>query len=571
MKTQVNTHKQVTRSVFPLLWRGVGGGLLLFITLLSSCKKDTEANIDYNVLTEQRILEISEQATISDEDIATLERLNAQVTDNSLKAKYTQMIEGVKIIKDFIPLFNQLRIDPDVIFQDLYAELEDMLKQVTDDLPRKATLQTELETALANYNTEEVEFLEVVLAAEGGDLARFLANNFNIQPVEGKPARYLRADIERVDSLVFNAKSEYDEGVHYQTLRHFRGLKYLKTSSFKDNLQDLNHMSNLETLEISLTSSSSWELKIDQLQNLKHLIVTGSGTVYSPFGEVIDFTDKYPLLERLELPGVVTKNLTTLLLPDKQHLTKLVLEGYYYFSLPKIKRLVVEGKEIGPRADFALGSADNLEIEEVRLSGFGGPAADEWNPTSLYVGRESRNTDKVKIKKLSLKDINTSACIFVSMDIEELSLENVHFGDVPETHEYYGSGLLICEVTNVDFPQKPDFNWLNIKEIDQFIFENNSYNGIPFSVTDISPLLDDLNTENLEYLYLAGLPNYPNKTLDLGRFKKLLRLRVTTATATGGQLLEKVIINKAMEGRFRVVHRNEAGVTEPTVQIEYVN
>lgn len=477
----------------------------LFIVLFFSCDKDKTPSIDYNVLTEQRILEISDQATITDEDIATLERLNEQVTDNSLRAKYAEMIEGVKILKDFIPRFNQLRVDPDVIFQDLYAELQEQLKQVTDNLPRKAKLQTELETVLANYNTEEVEFLEAVLADEGRGLKYYLANNFDIHPVEGKPTKYLRSAIENVDSLVWDINITVDvEGMLAPVLQHFRGLKYLKVSSI-EKVIDLNHLQKLETFELILNSlqPTGWELKIDQLPNLKNLIVKSSGTIrYSPFGEVIDFTGKYPLLERLEIPKEVAENLTSLILPDKQYLTQLIVNSVNSRLLPKIKRLVVEGKEIEAIPDFNVGSPDS-EIDEIRLSGISA------RRLSLQgSGTFSGTSDKVKVKKLSVADVNVSVFSLLNIDVENLLLKNVSVGKRELLDDNYNPIYLI----NVDFPQKPDFGFIDLSKIHQLSIANITYGGKALSYTDISSFLENnKGSETLEFIDLIGVTNPPTE------------------------------------------------------------
>ncbi|MGO3161939.1 hypothetical protein [Sphingobacterium sp. JB170] len=495
---------------------------LLFIALSFSCKKDVEPGIDYNVLTEQRILEISEQATISDEDVATLDRLLENVTDNSLKGKYTEMIAGVKILKDFIPGFNELKTNPDVLFQDLYADLEEQIKQVTDKLPRKTKLLEELESTLANYNTEEVEFLEVVLDDTGRGLRRFLANNFNIQPVEGKPTKYLRADLERVDSLVYNEGNGGEVGRIANVLRPFRGLKYLATYSRFDDVIDLNHLTNLETLEYTLQSQqpAGWQLKIDQLQNLKHLIVKENSNVrYSPFGEVIDFTDKYPLLESLDLPAVVATNLTTLLLPDKQHLTRLAFQNVNYRILPKIKRLVVEGKEIGPRSTFTVGSDSNTEIDEIRLSGFGegtGRGEGDGGSCTLDIVGGSE-VGKVKVKKLSIANVDVSGFNLGNLDIAELSLENVVVGK----RERFDEFDVNVTINKVDFPQKPDFGFIDLSKVGYFEIVNVTYGGTALAFADIRTFLENNSGAALKWIYFSGLTNPPTKEYMKGLFPNL--------------------------------------------------
>lgn len=479
---------------------------LLFTVLFFGCKKDVEPGIDYNVVTEQRILEISEQATIKDEDIATLERLLANVTDNSLKPKYTEMIAGVRVLKDFIPAFNQLRIDPDLNFQEHYAKLKEQIKLVTDKLPRKAKLQTELETALANYNTEEVEFLASILDPTKGDLARYLADNFSIQPVVGKPNRYLRADIERVDSLSFFFQAAWvDKGILPQVLRHFRGLKYLKTGSDLENVIDLNHLSNLETLILAINDKQpeGWELKMDKLTKLKHFEIppTPTNRGKSPFGEVLDFTDKFPLLETLILSQEVTNKLTTFLLPNKQQFSKLGLFGGFH----KIKRLVIEGKNLNfpYGGNIQLGKLGSpIEVDEIKLSGIGDESKSLWIVGPGEVGN-------VKIKKLSLSGIKGELAI-TWLDIEQLNSS-----EITDVNSFI--------LNDLRFSQKPDFSVFKFPKAFQIDFQNNTYgNGAKFTWEDAGMIFTGKpNPETMKTIYLNGVTNPPTKAYMKGLFPNL--------------------------------------------------
>ncbi|MDR2275015.1 MAG: hypothetical protein LBF27_29165 [Sphingobacterium sp.] len=547
---------------------------LLFTVLLFGCKKDKDPGIDYNVLTEQRILEISEQATIKDEDIATLERLLANVTDNNLKPIYIEMIAGVKIFKDFIPAFNQLRIDPDVNFQEQYTKLSEQIKRVTDKLPRKAKLQTELETTLANYNTEEVEFLPVVL--EDGNLASFLADNNNIRPVEGKPNRYLRSDIEKVDSLVMHFGSSWakEQGILKQVLRRFRGLKYLFTSASIETEWDFNYLSNLETLNLDLsTTAANWELKIDALKNLKHLKLSNAlnrGT--SPFGEVIDFTDKLPLLESLELPNMVTNKLTTFLLPNKQHLNKLVLPmvnsagGAFH----KIKRLVVEGNGI-TYGNFTFGTPSaHFEVDEVRLSGF--TASNNTQENSILALSAGGNT--VTIKKATLKDIDLPKMAFSNVDIGELALENVPFSKDATSKGDYDISVRFL---GVGFPQKPSLSWVNLLKVNELAFSSTDFSNLGklgiWAYADVSRILSSAaHFESLRTLTLDSVWPYPGKTIDLSKFKNLQQLTCELRDLSDNStvVLDKVIVNTAVKSTFKLIDAMYSTEAE-SVKIEYKN
>lgn len=381
--------------------------MIVNTVIFASCKKETGNSLDYNVITEQRILEISEKTSITDEDIATLERLLSNVTDNSLRSKYTEMINGIKLLKDFIPAFQTLRTDPDINFQLMYSDLEKSLAQITDQLPRKAKLQIELETARANYNTEEYEFPESIITYS--EIRAFLIDNYNIHEVEGKPNRYLRADIERVDSLSIVESTFTKVGEITNAIKRFKGLKSLRVRTVLEEVLDFNQMPLLEKLDIE-NGFKNWQLKIDELPNLKSLKIGGLASNTSPFGEVLDFTDKHPFLENLELSGSIVTNLTTLLLPNKPNLKTVQLNSSMgVISLPKIKRLVIEATALQGQINLYLGSDSHLEIDEVRLSGFGradNVAFSPWPEDVLSINAATTPGKFIHIKTLSLSNLN---------------------------------------------------------------------------------------------------------------------------------------------------------------------
>ncbi|MVZ60890.1 hypothetical protein [Sphingobacterium humi] len=536
---------------------------LLVISISYSCKKEVNTGIDYNLITEQRILEISEQASISDEDIAILERLNAQVTNKNMKSSYADMIEGVKLIKILIEKFNKLRTDYDINFKEFHAQLQEEIKHVTDKLPRKAKMIKELETALLNYNTDEIEFLELVLTR--GSLAFFLSKNFNIKPIEGKPNRYLRADIERVDSLRVNFH-HYDEkpGMSANVIRHFKGLKYLETSSKVETVWDFNHLKNLETLVLNIDRSPKvWELKIDQLHKLKHLELEGNNGT-SPFGEEIDFTNKYPLLETLVLPNPVTKILTKLLLPNKPHLKTLRISNRDGFQ--KMKRFVIEGKSIKNGAyHFEFGSADNTEVEEVRLIGFNYSINDNGvsvSPSSSFL--DDNDDGMLSIKKLFLKDISTSTLYLHNIKLDEFVTENTAFGlDVVNNDSKY------MQFTDISYPIGTTFDWFNISRTTILRFSKILVGNKPLAYSVVDQLLQNKqNPETLTYIEVGGFADYPNKTLDLSRFKNLELIYINTVIK-GVQVLEKIILHKSLEGVRKPIHKNGRGVPAPNVTLEY--
>ncbi len=536
---------------------------LLVISISYSCKKEVNTGIDYNLITEQRILEISEQASISDEDIAILERLNAQVTNRNMKSSYTEMIEGVKLIKILIEKFNKLRTDYDINFKEFHAQLQEEIKHVTDKLPRKAKMIKELETALLNYNTDEIEFLELVLTR--GSLAFFLSKNFNIKPIEGKPNRYLRADIERVDSLEVHFYY-YDEkpGMSANVIRHFKGLKYLETSSKVETVWDFNYLKNLETLVLNIDRSPKvWELKIDQLHKLKHLELEGNNGT-SPFGEEIDFTNKYPLLETLELPNPVTKILTKLLLPNKPHLKTLRISHQDGFQ--KMKQFVIEGKSIENGIfHFQFGSADHTEVDEVRLIGFN--QSEQLNGVSLgatYSFWEDDWDRLLSIKKLFLKDISTTRGAMSNLKLGEFITENAALGlDIVNAHSKR------ITIRSVSYPLGTTFDWLNMSRINELVFSKVKMGNRPLAYSVVAQLLQNKqNPEILTFIELGDFTDYPNKTLDLSRFKNLENIYVNSVI-NGVQVLEKIILHKSLTGFKGLVHKNDRGVPAPNLILEY--
>lgn len=535
---------------------------LLLIAFTISCDKNEAPKIDHGAAAEKRILEVSEQSSISEEDIVTLEKLNSQVTDRNKKASLAQMIESVKIIKELLESLGKFQKEQLSNFKEDYAKLQEQHKKITDKLPRKAKLLKELEALLLKHNTEEIEFPKVVL--ENAGLAKKLLENYNIKPIQGKPTKYLRKDLERVDRLeIYLNNINEQAGMAATVFRYFKGLKYLAIGSKIETVWDLNQMKSLETLILDINQApKSWELKMDELNNLKHLEIKGERGS-SPFAGVIDFTDKFPLLETLILPKIVTTSLTALVLPNKQHLKTLSINQETGF--PKMKRLVIEAKAIEDKDfSFSLGAADNLEIEEVRLSGF---KQVKENTTFAVLAAEDliKSKKRITIKKFSLKNINASVARLRFLNLKESLIENVKFGDKVKIQ---GNSRLIVE--HVDFPSKPDFAWIGSNGIYEYKFQFMTFGGSPLVFADIQPMVvNKANQETVNTLWLTGSIVYSNKTVDLKMFNKLVYLRLMSADAKG-VLIEKLIL-KLHVGRGIVVSGEVLdGVKMPFYKWEYV-
>ncbi|GAB3429377.1 hypothetical protein [Niabella aquatica] len=543
----------------------------LAATVFFSCSKDKPEgeSIDYSALTEQRIMQVSEQKTISDNDITDLETLLGKVTADTTKQRLTTLLNGVKIIKDFIPRFEIMTTDPDANFQQLYATLEASLNQVTDALPRKAVLKSGLATALSNYNTEEYEYPQDVLTHLQDtknfirfSLASFLADNFNVRPIEGKPTRYLRRDIESVDSLFWTSQ---DKNLPYASLKTFKGLRSLEMLLSSDDTLNLNFMKNtLEHLKIQSLNNKA-TLNIDSCQRLKtmHLApvsnkealsggnyaTIGAATFLSNNGKTWDFTDKFPLLETLSLPATICQNLVTLLLPGKQHLTNITFQGpngQDFNQLPNIKKIVIEGNGINALS-LNVGSASNLELDEISVSGLGSLSG---TPGSCGVGVTPGTTEKVKINKLNLSGNGKG---FTSVGLGGLKLDKI-----PDI-----SSLVSEVTTNISFgysdiTEKPNFDNLTVDQLRNIkAISIQSKVASPGSFEDYNSLWQKLNPEALTDLTLP-IGSYPNKTADFSRFKKLNRVYIPVTTSSG-QILDKLILNKAVQSNWRLYNLGENG------------
>lgn len=471
---------------------------LLFTIVASSCKKNKleSESIDYKVLTEQRIMEVSEQAVIRDTDIPPLERLLEKVDDKATRDRLTLLLEGVKIVKTVIPALTELRTNLDIDFNSQYEEVQKNISRITDQLPRRAKLQKELEDAKGSYNTEEVEFDNTPIPSTNSFLefiTQYLERNYNIKPISGKPTRFLRADIERVDHLE-------SVGTIASNIKKFKGLKSL-TVAIMSGEADLNGLVNLEHLKLGANKL----IKIDQLQKLKSLEFT-EGTNWT--GEVLDLTNKFDLLETLIIPRSIAKDLKEVIITNKKHLTAVHFVGQYGLSLsdlPKIKKLIIEGYKIH---DFAvrLGSESNREIDEVRLSGFGGiNTIGEYSRFGI-TGSISEGTNLIKIKKLNVTDIQS---------------------------QYIG-------LFHIILPEIPNIQHTNLKSIDFKSVWISSKLATFQELVNLTPLQSSLESLLLKDINISG------GTLDLSKFTKLKTVFITNMEDFVKVPLKKIIITPAI-------------------------
>ncbi|SHG87278.1 hypothetical protein [Pedobacter caeni] len=363
---------------------------LLSIVLLSACKKDKirEESIDYNALTEKRIIEVSEQEVIKAEDIPPLERLLEKVTQKDTKEKLTLLLADVKQVREILPGIVQLRTNPDIDFKGKYEEVQALIQKVSNQLPRKVRLQKDLEDARNSFNTEEVEFENTVSGSESylDFLTRFLERSYQIKPIAGKPNRFLRADIEKVDSLESRPTT-------MNNIRKFKGLKYL-AATILQGPADLNSLVHLETVDVACEQG----LKIDQLHKLKHLVLNHTNEVEWDFG------GKNTELETLKIGEALAGKITVLSLSGQKNLKSVVI-GNTINLLRKLKRLVIAGNG---NTTLTMPILDS-DMEELKLSGISG---------TLSLVSNRADHPPVKIKNFEL--VNSPN--IVSMSIGDLDL-----------------------------------------------------------------------------------------------------------------------------------------------------
>jgi len=411
--------------------------VLLILTLSFACKKEQKGeSINYTALAEERIMKVAEQPVITVDDISSLERLLEKVTDNTAKPRLNILLSGVKNISAVINGLVELKTNPEINFQDLYAELNNKLKETTDLLPRKAVLLKELEAAQANYSKEEYTYQDWVV--KDAHLGAFLATNYSILPVAGKPYSFLRKDIEKIDSLVLDVDAfDHPGRIPYTVIKTLKGLLSLTATSLDADTLNLNFLKNLQRLIIGYNKF----LKIDSCQQLKHLeLIQGNG-----WGQTIDFTNKYPDLETLILNRDISPNLVTVLLPNKKHLKSFSFPVTALRNgLPNIKKLVIEAGGELELSGFTVGTATNMTINEISISGVKKELA--------ITGTNSKNTF-VTVRKLALKDMKVENFTFGAIDLSE----NLDLGVLPglksvtiNSFSVNGELATFSHITNLD-------------------------------------------------------------------------------------------------------------------------
>ncbi|RQO74674.1 hypothetical protein DBR43_04625 [Pedobacter sp. KBW06] len=454
---------------------------LLCITLLFACKKDksTEERIDYNTLTEKRIIEVSEQEIIKDEDLPPLERLLEKVTQKETKDKLTLLLADVKQVKEILPAMVQLRTNPEIDFEGKYKEIQALLNQISNGLPRKARLQKDLEDAKGSYNTEEVEFDNTKIPGSEpfvDYITKFLEKTYKIKPIAGKPNRFLRSDIEKVDSLA-------SPMTLLNNIKKFKGLKYLSVAIVQGPA-DFNSLIHLETVKIGCDQ----EVKIDQLQKLKHLEISQSSQVSW------DFSGKTPLLESLTIGEGLSNKITTLLLPNQKNLKSLHI-GTYLNPPKKLTRLVVTGNGNTSVSGLLFES----ELEELRLSGITG---------MLGINGNRPNNAPLKIKNFELT---------ASPNIERL------------------------DIGGLDLPKAPDLSQFTKLKI--ITIRPISISSKELELNELLSLMNLKNQQPSLEQFSADFIRISNGSLDLGKFSKLKTVTISSNTQAP---LRKLILNRAI-------------------------
>ncbi|WEK35568.1 MAG: hypothetical protein P0Y53_24045 [Candidatus Pseudobacter hemicellulosilyticus] len=497
---------------------------LLLLLISVSCKKDQQGeSINYNQLTEERILSVSEKTTITDADIEPLDRLlNERVTDPTVKEKLTGMLNSVKLLKDILPLIDKLRTDENINFPEKYQEVYTLATQLSDLLPRKAILIKELEDNKNGYDNEEVIFSSNF--SEG--MEYFLKDAYKILPIEGKSyVAFRRSDIDNVDSLGSNYSMLYSD------LKKFTNLRVLMEDwgrmDGENQVINLNKFTKLESLWLRVKDGN--KLVMDSLDNLKKLRIFGKDAM-----QRLDLTGTCESLEilQLEIPS-----LTTLIVPDKKLLTEI---RFGETSLMAIDTVQIEGGG----ATWAIVNTASTEMGQLKLSGIKMliltgrvfVKTGEWNGYPLGYNETTR------IKEFSL----------TGGQMTDLSVQQINF---PAAIDFYAMA-----------PNLSSISWINcaVNASDPKYMETSSVD-----MQNIDQL------EKVEYFWMTGVTYPENTILDLRKWKKIWLAILHSEYgdwegAYQGPKLKKIIFPKGVD-QNKSPYGDSFYLQPDDVEVEYVD
>ncbi len=484
---------------------------LLFVVMLAglgSCKKDPIKSIDYNALTEERILGISELNAISNEDITALENLvNERITDNSVKARLTEMLNSVKLLQAILPKMELLRTDPDINFPEKYEEIHGLVTEMSDEIPRKKVLLDELEANREGYDNSEVRFT--------GDFEYYLREYFKIEPIPGKNyVAYLRSDIDRVDSLIVNA-------VAYADLMKFNALKIIRLQSpngsgISGENFNLNKFSQLEVLNIILNDGV--KLTIDSCHNLQELDVTGKDAL-----QRLDLAGVSESLKILKLNDVL--NLKTLISPERTSLEEVWLTSGGY--TPKPDSIILGGNG----STVFIGAIASKEMKALKLSGM----------------------ENIQISGGAVVDETADPLVQQTIRINEFDISN-------------NPGLKGLIISQLNLPGGLDL--APFPELKGLFFSQLAINAqdplhMEYPASELSGFT---GLEKLESITFSGIVWPENTTLDLRKARNLLWVELTSE----GPELKKIILHKDVQ-QNQSEYGDPFYLYPEDVEVEYVD
>ncbi|WP_126974213.1 hypothetical protein [Gynurincola endophyticus] len=495
------------------LWLLCFGFIFIF-----SCKKEEGENINYTVLTEERILGVSKQSAITDTDIESLQRLiEDRVTDAAAQQKFREMLNSVILLKDILPLIEQLRINEEINFLEKYEQVYQLVESMTDLIPRKSILLKELEDNKNGYDNSEVLFSTSF--AEGMDF--WLNYAYGIKAIPGKDyIAFLRSDIDKVDSISGFYMS-------YSDLKKFTSLKVMNAIVIEDNLAEvnLNKFTELRSLTIELKQNT--RLIIDSCVNLKSINVRGKNAFTR-----LDLNDVLPLLTYLRLE---VDSLKAVFAENKPALEEVRIGESTAMMLDSV---VIGGNH---KTQVIVNSAAHemsyFKAEKIKLLMLSGRAEGDLYPGTPY--RQQLNT---KLRKIDISN---------NPELEVLSLTTINFSNATDM-----AGFKKLSELNVSFCS----------------FNSHDPQYREFS-SDLLPNLEEL--ESLKYCYLDGIRWPENHTLDLRKAKNLYfawlhgEVGDWEGSYTGGKI-QKLILTEGTQN-----NQSQWGdsffIFPDNIPIEYVN
>jgi hypothetical protein len=495
------------------LWLLCFGFIFIF-----SCKKEEGENINYTVLTEERILGVSKQSAITDTDIESLQRLiEDRVTDPAAQQKFREMLNSVILLKDILPLIEQLRINEEINFLEKYEQIYELVESMTDLIPRKSLLLKELEDNKNGYDNSEVLFSTSF--AEGMDF--WLNYAYGIKPIPGKDyIAFLRSDIDKVDSI----SGFY---LSYSDLKKFTSLKVMNGIYIEDNVAEVNLNKFTELRSISIQLQKDTRLIIDSCIDLKYINVRGKNAFTR-----LDLNHVSPQLTHLQLE---VDSLKAVFAENKQALehvrigetTPIMLDSVVISGAHKTQMIV----------SSAAHEMSYFKAENINKLIFSGRAEGDFYPGTPY--RYQLNT---KLKKIDISNNSQlEVIIFTTINFSE-PIDLANFKQLSELSANY------CSFKATD-PQLREFS------------------------SEMLPNIESL--ENLQYVYLEGMLWPENHILDLRKAKKLYFARLHTEAGDwegsyAGGKIQKIILTEGTQNN-KSQWNDSFYIYPDDIPIEYVN